>query len=198
MTFKRVFELSEKFLVKTAEFHQEEKFKAERERLSKFYDQIEREFTQILNEMEGDLLTLKVKEYPRPELKEFIKVFQYLIQLKKHALNYRPYEAAQQIINFINNRGFKAQIAALNMSAQHFVQNTQVDFDQSLGRLHQASIKSLEKLQPFAEKLYTYMIEYPLTGHSIHNQPINESRIIPDPDYKESGPEDITKVEVKK
>jgi len=190
MTFKKVYELSEKFLSKTAEFDRNEKIKAEEERLSTFKEQIEDNFRSLLQEMEGDLLTLREKNYPREEWKEFVKIFQNLVKLRKEVFEHHPYEAARLIINTITDRAFNARLNTLEMSIQHFLKENQIQFD-SIDELSQSAVHSLQKLRLFADGINRYVIEHPLVDDFKTTLP-EEIRITPDIEWLKSNPEDKT------
>lgn len=197
MTFNKLYKFSQQLEPKTTEFNRHELFQQERERLSQFLEQIKVRFTRILNEMEGDLLTLKIKEFPEDDWKEFAKLYKHLIQINKSLIDYKPYQAAQKIIDLVSSRDMKAKINTLDHIIQHFLHNNTVDFGgNSNSQLKQASVHSLEKLQYLARWLHEYMIQNPLLdGYSPGSQ--IDARVIPDPEFKEVGPDETTKVEKK-
>lgn len=197
MTFKRVYALAEKLTAKTAEFNRNELFNLEREKLNDFRNEMDTQFTRILNEMEGDLLSLRIKGFQKDHWKEFSKIYQHLIQLKKGLADYKPYHGAQQIISVIKDRHFKAYISTLNVIIQHFLQNNTVDLGPTSDSIKQTSVNSLNKLMPFADQLQTYMINNPLMAETEQTQAPIDARVIPDPGFKEVGPDEVTRVETR-
>lgn len=199
MTFNKVNQLAEKLQLKTAQYNRNELYQAERNRLDFFFSQLSSQFTAILNEMEGDLLTLKHKGFAKGEFKDdfrnFLKLFYQLIKLGKSLNEYKPYEAAQKIVDITNSRAGKAYINDLNLTTQDFLANHEVDWGQPLNdKVRQATLDSLNKLLAFGQQLHNYMADHPLIS-DIATTPTVDARVIADPEFKEVGPEEVTKVE---
>jgi len=193
MSFHKLFELSQKLRVKTAEFNQEKELNDQLLKLSVVRDEVNKDFTRILNQMEGDLLTLKIKGFSKLELKEFVKIFYELVSLRKRIASFAVYDGIQQIVDLINSKEFQAQISTLNLSIQHFLEENQIYLDAPNKLLQQASVKSLSQLSSFADKWQTYVINNPLADYGKPQpQPQFGLSVIPDPEYKSSGPEDKT------
>lgn len=163
MTFHKLYKLAEKLSVKTAEFSKYELSQQEKERLLDFKSQLNTQFGNILNELEGDLLTLRIKKFPKEDWRELVKLHRQLLDFKKSLLDDKPYAAAQKIIDVVNNRNIKAKLTTFNHIINHFLENNQVDLESGPNSgLKQVSVNSLTKLQEFAQKLRNYMIEHPL------------------------------------
>ena len=140
--------------------HQEENpFDAHKERLDKFAYETIRKLQAIINEMEGDLFSLKHKGFPKKEWVEFTKVYQDLIMLKKQLRLSTPFENGHAIIQTLNDRMFKARTDTLDVIIQHFLQKNQVEGITG-PTLMQTSVDSLRKLSNFVEELQRFMTEH--------------------------------------
>jgi hypothetical protein len=200
MSFKKVYDVAEKFAGKTVISDRNEKFRQQRENLEEFFFQMDRKIASTISEMGGDLFTLKEKGFPQNEWKQLAKIYQALIALRKSLDPARPYESAKKIIDTINERTFKAHINTLDVIIHHFLQNNQVELGSNLsGMLGQSTAKSISQLNALVKHLQSYMDAHPLIDdpQTISTLPPPRPRVIEDPGLKSSGPSDVTNPAIK-
>lgn len=139
--------------------HQEENpFDAHKEKLDKFAYETIRKLGAIINEMEGDLFSLKHKGFPKKEWVELGKVYQELILLKKQLRLNTPFENAHAIIATLGDRMFKARVETLDVIIQHFLQRNQVEGITG-PTLMQTRVDSLSKLSALHKQLERFLSE---------------------------------------
>jgi hypothetical protein len=189
----KVAQLVRKLAMKSVFADDNEQFRQQRERLSKFYFEMNRKLDSIAKEMEGDLFTLKHKEFPKKELVEFTKIYQEVILLKKSLDPIKPYDSAQKVIDKINDRMFRAHITTLDVIIQHFLKKNEVDFAPS-AVMQQVRVSSLHHLVELGRMLAIHMENNPLLPdpRTITTKPPPRPAIIEDSGFQPGTPEDMT------
>jgi AraC-like DNA-binding protein len=174
MSFKKVYEIAEKYAAKTIIADNEEKFQSQKEKLAEFFHLTDRKLSAILNEMQGDLLTLKYKGFPKNEWKELFKIHQEVVNLRNTLDSFKIYESAQKIIDTISERSFRARLNTLEVIIQHFLKSKEVHPKNYTGdQLQQSKVNSLKNLVLFTNELKEYMQSNPIVD------PQNTSTIAP-------------------
>lgn len=141
--------------------HQKEQdpFVAHKEKLDKLGYETVRKLQAIINEMEGDLFSLKQKGFPKKEWVEFTKVYQDLIVLRKWLRLSTPFENAQAINSTLNDRMFRARVDTLDIIIQHFLEKNQVEGITG-PTLMQTRVDSLKKILDFADEIQRFLKEH--------------------------------------
>jgi hypothetical protein len=155
-----------KKLADTSTLDRNEQFRLQREKLEQFYHDLHMKFRVMLNEMEGDLRTLKEKDFPKNLLKSFFQVWYDLIDISKQLDVKDPYVAADKLVQYVKQRPHRSIIDNLDFLIQHHMQKNEID-TQTGSMLQQVQVKSLKLLKELASRLEQYMTENPLiTGPS--------------------------------
>jgi hypothetical protein len=113
---------------------------------------LSKELTSIVNEMEGDLLALRMKDYPEPQWKELVQLFYQLVRLNKEVSGHNMTESVLRIINFILHPDTQERLHRMQSDIDHFLQENQIDFGKHK-LLSQVSVNSLTKLLNLPSKL---------------------------------------------
>jgi phosphoglycolate phosphatase-like HAD superfamily hydrolase len=191
MSHKRVLELAHKF----AETSLNDKHQAQRVRLETFTDNFTRKLRASLNEMEGDLFTLKEKGFDRKLWKEIGQFWRDLIEIYKHYDEKKPYESAKKLIEYLKSKG--SWLVMVIPTVRKFLKENEVDFGASTV-LQQARVEGFKKVIMLAQDTGIYMQKNPLLPDPRNAPTVPPPRrveVIPDPDFKPVGPEAGTKVE---
>jgi len=192
MSHRKVLELAKKFAEKSLnEQHQQQ-----REKLEEFSYNFTDKMRAILNEMAGDLLTLKEKGYDRTQWKQLGNLYQRLIDARKDFDHNKPYVSSERIINFIFSKEIFNIIQALHSSIQKHLKENEVDFGASK-TLGQARVDSLQKLIKLMHSAKDYIKMNPLLPDIREMQTIPPPPKAPDSSYKPVGGEALTNPDIK-
>ena|SRR5258708_7657620 len=134
------------------------RFKHQRQRLSEFSHQLYTRFRLIISELEGDLMTLRERQFDRDMQKITIKVWQDLHQIAKIFNQDKPYIMAQKIIDYVKSRHTPAILENLDFLAKHHLQQTH---EGPPSKFH-AQFRSIQLLFNLSEYLEKYMTEHPM------------------------------------
>src|SRR5574339_527552 len=144
MSYKKVQELARK----VTESALDKQYQEQRIMLEKFNDNFQRKFRANLNEMEGDLFTLKERGFDRNSWKELGLFWRHLIELYKQYNENKPYESVQKLIDFLTNQ--KTFLVRIIPAIRTHLKNTEVDFKPSK-MLQQARADGLKNIILLAE-----------------------------------------------
>lgn len=187
MTNKKVQELADKFANK-----HNEAWQAQRETLESFYYDTSKFFRTIINEMDGDLLTLKQMNIDLGVQKMLGKVFHDFVELYKEINPAHPYIGIQNIIDWAGSKQNKILFENLNFLFNEYLRKDKVEFEQSPSLKH-PKVNSIKKLTNALPELKKFMVEHPLLP-----DPRQVSTVPPpmknDLDTYRLGPEDKTKI----
>lgn len=157
MSYKKILQLADKF----AEKSQNEQFQEQRAMLEKFSDEYLNTLKSILGEMEGDLLTLKEKGFPRAKWKEFGLFWKELVEIYKSYDESQPYEGAKKLLLFVASKSKESFIRTLNAEVHKFLKEKEVDFGAGAD-LSQSEVNSLRRLWDFSNRTAKTMVSNPL------------------------------------
>lgn len=144
MSYKKVLELADKFAQKTILHAHDPQKLIQQGKVQEFFEQFKRHLRAIINEMDGDIMSLRIMGYPRPTLKELGTVYQGLLEKSNRLNDQQPLESVQEAVSFIFAKSTKTLMNALEESIQHFLKGNQVDFA-SGGELTHVRVESLKK-----------------------------------------------------
>lgn len=168
MSIQKVLEMAEKFVTlaeeqggTTIKTPHDGEYQAQRNRLSDFYDQFSRQLRIIINEMGGDLFTLKTREFDHKMFKMFGNVYQNLIDISKEVKENKPYIAAEKLVHYVLERPNSIVLENLEFLAKHHTESTNVDFAPNKALRH-PEIRSIDALKKLALHLRKYMAANPL------------------------------------
>lgn len=187
MSHKKVIELAIKFAEKTVMLGHKQVNTDKNNQLDDFIKQ----FKALLNEMEGDHMTIKIKRIDYSIQKEFNKLHHNLLELFKRIDNDNPEDGVQRIISFVFLKSTRTIINSLNLTIQKFLKENEIEF-----------IPSKNFSQPRFESLKN-LIKITTNAHNFLN---SQKTISPDSEQlkneKEqyvpiSGGNDTTKVDKK-
>lgn len=145
MSHKKVINLAIKFAQKTIAFDRTQEKIIQQEKFYTFFEQFKKHFRTILNEMDGDYMTLRVKGINRTILKEFSHLYHELLELFKKFDDQHPKESTQHIVNYVFSKSNRNTINFLDTSIQQFLKRNEIDFIPTSG-LSQARVDSLKDL----------------------------------------------------
>lgn len=168
MSYTKVLEVAKKFADAQEAQNQNQKFQEQRKRLGVFFDMFFREFSSTVNTIEGDIHTLKLKDFDRDTLRIMSKLFNNLVEYRKFLANKNAdlqiadvYPKITKIVNYILDRNNLAIIDNLEFLTQHFMKNNQIDF-QPTNALVQSKLHGLKSLKRIALNARQYMDKNPL------------------------------------
>lgn len=191
MSHQKVLELAKKFAEKSLN----EQYQQQRDRLEEFAYDFTDKLRAILNEMTGDLATLREKGYDKTYWKQLANLYQRLIDMRKEFDYHRPYVSAEKIYNFIFSKDMFLIIQTLHSSIQKYLKENEVDFRPS-GGLKQARVDSLRKLITLMHDANSYMKKNPMLPDAREMPTVPPPPKVPaDPEYKPLGGEAVTRVD---
>lgn len=178
MSHKKIVELSKKF----AELNINEKFNAQREKMSIFSDEFYASFRRILNEMEGDIMSLKYKGFEISTLKQFNGIFHNLLNISKEITSDNPYHAAKKLNEFLSDKMVLNNLKKIISLIKETLQSD--NFGENLPGLKIDSINKIAKLNEFVKN---YMANNPLLNVSLETSfPILQE------EERKAGRDDVT------
>lgn len=188
MSHRKVLELAKKF----AEKNLNEQYQQQRERLEEFGYDFTDKLRAILNEMAGDLVTLREKGYDKTSFKQLANLYQNIIELRKNFDYYRPYVSVERIAEFIFSNDMLKIIKHLDYTIQKHLKENEVDFGTSKV-LRQAKVESLGKLTRLVYDSFQYTKKHPLLPDVRETATVPPPAKIPsDPEYKPVGNDALT------
>lgn len=200
MSIQKILEMAETFVALADEDNKtphNEEYQEQRNRLSQFYDHFQKQLRIIVNEMDGDLFTLRHRGFDPKMFKLFSTVYQNVLDLFKSIQEDKPYRAAEKVISYVTNRPTRIVLENLNFLAKHHVQATNVDFAPNKTLQH-PQIRSIDALNKLALELKEYMAQNPLivppgqARSEVPTEPPPRDKAVFGPESK-LGPEDKTK-----
>lgn len=136
-------------------------FQAQRDRFTQFHEHFARQLRIVINEMGGDLFTLKNRDFDPKMFKLFGNIYQDLISISKELKEDKPYIAAQKLVHYVTDRPTKALIDNMDFLTKQHTKSTNVDFKPS-PMLSHPQIRSLDALKKLAAHLAEFMAKHPL------------------------------------
>lgn len=133
MSYYNILKLAQKFSIKLA--HNEENQ----------FENFKSELRSILNEMGGDLLTLKIKGADISILKELSALQQNVLSKFKNLDNDQPVESMENVLLYLFSKNVKPSLINLNSVIQKFLQENEVDFTPH-SSFSQAKVESINNL----------------------------------------------------
>lgn len=161
MSYNNVIKLAAQFTKKLGESERDQQFQAQRERLEEFYHKIYGQLRALVNEMEGDLNTLRHKNLDKDSYKLFSKIMYDIINLVKKIDPKKPYPGVQAFVNYATSEETEGTIEDLNFLIQLHLKRNEIDFGPSK-IFKQVEINSLNKIPWIAHEAKKYMDKNPL------------------------------------
>lgn len=187
MTHKKVIELANKF----ANQHNKE-WQDQRERLESFYYDTSKFFRTLINEMDGDLLTLKQKNIHPDVIKMFSDITHKLISLYLDIDPEHPYKGIDNLINWTESKETKVLLENLEFLIKEYLFRGKIDFEQTPHMKH-PQVQSIKRLLAVIPKLRNFMNDHPMLP-----DPRNVSTVPPpikiNKELISLGPNDPTKI----
>lgn len=204
MSIQNILKMAERFVTLADEGTNQGKtpnvvYQEQRDRLSKFHDHLKRQLRIIINEMEGDLWTLKQRKFDPKLFKTMSNVREELIAIFKGIQEDKPYRTAEKLVFYATNRSTKMVLDNLDFLAKHHLQVTNEDFVTS-DRVQHPQIHSFDALNKLVPQLKEFMDKYPLivppgtaTSEMPTVQPPAKGPVPLGPESR-LGPDDKTKI----
>lgn len=140
MSYYNVLKLAQKFSVKLADAANKPN-----DQMQEHFEKFKRELRSILNEMDGDLMTLRIKGADRNILKDMGMLQQYLREKYKMLDDSRPIESMENILLYLFSKSVKLLLVNLHTAIQKFLKENEVDFEPQAA-LSQARVESITNL----------------------------------------------------
>ena len=182
MSHKKILELAKKF----ASTYNSDELK--KEKIITFFERFKQHFRILLNEMEGDYMTIKVKGIDKNILKNFHNLYQNLLEFLKKFDDKLPIE---NIITYIFAKPNRLLINTLNDNIQNFLKENEINFLPN-NRFSQAKVNSLTNLLKLIISAHRFLNDnQQITVDTHHEKLQNEKE-----DYTPIGGSiDTTKIE---
>jgi hypothetical protein len=183
MSHEKIIKLASQFMNKLGDSERDKQFQAQREMLTSFYEEFYGRFRRILNEMEGDLFTLKQKNLDKHSLKLFGTIMHRLINLIKVVDPKKPYPGIQAIVNYLRSEETEGVIEDLDFLIQLHLKRNEVE---GWSEKYQAKVQSLNKLSWLAQYAKEHMDKNPMLQESYSAPPgaINKEELVQGPEVR--------------
>lgn len=196
MSIQKILEMAERFVTIAEETVIQSpaniEYKAQRDKLSQFYEMFHRQLRAIIGEMGSDLSTLKMRHFDSKMWQMFAKAYQNLIDISKTINEDKPYIAAEKLVHYVLGKDGSTVLSNLDFLAKHHTKSTNVDFVPSKNFKH-PEIRSLELVKKLALHVKSFMEENPLIqSPSISKPPSGLPETLKDVPAFFSGKEDAT------
>lgn len=185
---------------KFAEKSLNEQYQQQRKMLETFAYDFAGKMRAILNEMQGDLSTLKYKDYSRDQRRKLGLFYYSLLEKTKDLDPNTPYESANKIIQYVLDKNNLSMISDLNKDIQQYLKENEIDLGpaKSFKQVRVNSLANLVKLMHWAN---LYMKTNPLIDEPDDTIPpptrMNTTQETIDPRFQGIGPEALTNPGVK-
>lgn len=165
MSIQKVLEMAERFITLAEEgtrvSEPVNEYQAQRNRLGKFVEALEKKLRSVIAEMGNDLSTLRYRSFDSKTFKVFGNIYQTLIDINKSIDDSKPYIAAEKIVRLVSDKQTRIILDNLEYLAKQHVSATNVDFTPS-PRLKHPEIRSIDALRKLASELKQFMDEHPM------------------------------------
>ena len=165
MSIQKVLEMAAQFIAlaegDTKVSTPSNEYQAQRNRLSKFSEELEKGLRSAINEMSNDLSTLRYRDFDPKMFKLLGNIYQTLIDIIKSLDESKPYIAAEKVVRLVSERQTRIILENLEYLAKAHVSATNVDFTPS-PRLKHPEIRSFAVLRKLASELKQFMDKHPL------------------------------------
>jgi hypothetical protein len=155
MRFQKTFDLADKFA--QTRLHD---FNENANDGSAFFAEFTKKLGSILNEMLGDIMTLRVKDFDHRSLKMIHDLYAKTHSVFNKINDDYPLEGIYQVILYVLNDTTITQIQLLNGRIQKFLKENEVVFSPS-SRFSQPKIESLKSLIHLAENGKKFILTNP-------------------------------------
>lgn len=151
MSYSKVITLGDKFADK--------KEIKDQENSHRFYEEFRRQFRALLNEMEGDYMTLRIKSFNRASLQELGRLYHNLLEMFKRLEPSEPSLTASRLVHYVTSHPIQAIINKLESEIHPFLKSNEVEFEPGTS-FRQVSVDSLKKLQHLASSAHRHLETY--------------------------------------
>jgi hypothetical protein len=139
----------------------DDKFHAQRARLEEFFFDFYQGLRRSLNEIEGDILSLKEAKMDPSVLKVLGQVFHQLNDITRQANPENPYLTVKKLLEWLNSKTNKSIIDNLQFIITNFLRNRKLDIKTNK-RVSDLTINGLNNTIKEIEKAKMYMDAFPM------------------------------------
>ncbi len=172
------------------------KYQVQRDMLAKFYDFFHSRLRTVMGQMESNLGTLRARNFDKDMWNLLVRVYKHLENIYSHINHDKPYLAAQELVDYVNDRQRRAVIDNLDFLARHHLEQTKPETLAPLPPIakHITEAESLGNLKELAAQIKEHMEKNPLIAEPITTPPPGrrENPAAQHPDQP-VGPEALTK-----
>lgn len=190
MSHKKILKLAIKFAQKiiTSDYNNQEK-----EQFFEFFESFKKNFRALLNEMEGDYATIRIKGIDKNILKEFGNFYYNLLDLFKMFDDQHPKESIQRLISYVFTKSNKEFINLLNYKIQEFLKENEIDFLAGT-KFSQVKINSFKNLVTLVTSAHKFLNNPTFVTTNLNDEKLKSETN----DYTPlAGSHDTTKIERK-
>jgi hypothetical protein len=140
MSYNNILKLAQKFSIKIAEEANNSKLE-----IQEYFNKFKSELRSVLNEMDGDLLTLRIKGADKNLLKSFKDLHQILRDKFKSLNDSQPLESIDMVLVYLFSKAVKTLLINLHAEIQKFLKSKEIDFTPHSG-FSQVRVNSINNL----------------------------------------------------
>lgn len=189
MSYQKVLKLAQQFNEKI----RNEQFSQQRQKMEQFSNDFMSKLYSVINEMDGDVATLKEKEFDQNSIKKLHILLQKILGFYKNFDEKKPYVWAEKLIQYIISPDIFPIIQSLNINIQKHLKENQIQFLPS-NKLSQARVDSIKNLLNLLFHTKDYMKKNPLLPDPRDMPTVRPPalEVPPGPEYNPVGPEAAT------
>lgn len=121
-----------------------------KQKMAAFAHELRDKFRLVIAELEGDLLTLRYRQFDKDMFGTLRDIWNKLIKMNKELGTHNPLEVAHEVVEYV--RGIKQVIDNIEFLAKRHVESTNVD-TRLTGRMRHPKLRGLSTLLRFVEFL---------------------------------------------
>lgn len=173
------------------------KYQAQRDMLAKFHSFFSSHLRATIGQMESDLGTLRERDFDKDMWSLLARLYKHLETIYGHINFEKPYSAARELVEYVNDRRHRSVIDNLEFLAHHHLEKTTPETSFPLPSVlkHITEAKSLEMLKELATQAKEHIENNPLIVEPITTPPPGK-RDVPGAEHPSVaiGPEEKTRV----
>lgn len=149
------------------------KYQTQRDMLAKFYNFFHNRLRATIGRMESDLGTLKERNFDKSMWSLLARLYKHLESIYARVSQEKPYSAAQELVDYVNDRQRRAVIDNLDFLARHHLESTKPETSTPLPSTVKqvGEAESLGMLSSLADQIKEHMEKNPLIVEPITTPP---------------------------
>jgi hypothetical protein len=153
--------LAEQFHIIAAHYPQPRQLQEQHIKLEQFAEHLRKNLRQITNELGGEIVSLKERQFDPKMLKMMVKIMQTLNDLTNNVRDEQPYTVGERLVQSVLEKPNSTIIDNLDFLAKHHLKQTNLAVLPH-SKLTQPELHSLDRVRQLAAQVKSYMSSNPV------------------------------------